>query len=63
MAPLPSLVLPICTAQLTTVPYQCQPNGLPCLGMNSFQKTIFATWQCAMFGAGERGRSSAIAPS
>lgn len=40
------------TAQLTPVPFQCPPRGLPCLEMAYFQKPIFATWQCILFGAG-----------
>jgi hypothetical protein len=42
------------TAQLSTVPNQCSPAGL-CLLVNYFPRPTFATWQCALFGAGAAG--------
>jgi hypothetical protein len=38
------------TAQLTTVPSQCSAAGVCLLRLSS--RPTFATWQCALFGAG-----------
>ena len=40
------------TAQLTTGPSNQCPGPLPCLDMLYAQRPTFATWQCALFGAG-----------
>jgi len=40
------------TAQLTTGPSNQCPPGVLCLEILYFARPTFATWQCALFGAG-----------